>query len=180
MRDLTQHLTTRADDSHAAPVNRPRREGMFPCRSGPCQTPVRFFALRRIDPHAPPLVRGPVNSFEFHACARTPQAGVLNALTAAQRGSVPPTPSTHRLRPGLPGYLILFAPPAFEPQRQLRPRMPPSLPVFFLISTHSTATPGIPHSSTELKNRSFYRSSPVEPVDFTADIRSRLRSLYAQ
>jgi len=26
---------------------------------------VRFFALRRIKPHAPPLVRAPVNSFEF-------------------------------------------------------------------------------------------------------------------
>ena len=30
----------------------------------------------------------------------------------------PPTPSNHRLRRGLPGYLILFAPHAFEPQRQ--------------------------------------------------------------
>ncbi|AVT54914.1 hypothetical protein C9900_22550 [Salmonella enterica subsp. enterica serovar Kentucky] len=26
---------------------------------------VRFFALHRIKPHAPPLVRAPVNSFEF-------------------------------------------------------------------------------------------------------------------
>ena len=30
-----------------------------------------------------------------------------------------PTPSAHRLRRGLPGYLILFAPHAFAPQRQL-------------------------------------------------------------
>ena len=35
---------------------------------------VRFFALRRIKPHAPPLVRVPVNSFEFQSCDRTPQA----------------------------------------------------------------------------------------------------------
>ncbi len=28
-------------------------------------TQVRFFALRRIEPHAPPLVRAPVNSFEL-------------------------------------------------------------------------------------------------------------------
>ncbi len=28
-------------------------------------TRVRFFALRRIEPRAPPLVRAPVNSFEF-------------------------------------------------------------------------------------------------------------------
>ena len=33
-----------------------------------------------------------------------------------------PTPSIHRLRRGLPGYLILFAPHAFEPQRQLQSR----------------------------------------------------------
>ncbi len=30
-----------------------------------CQDQVRFFALHRIKPHAPPLVRAPVNSFEF-------------------------------------------------------------------------------------------------------------------
>ena len=31
-----------------------------------------------------------------------------------------PQPSAHRLRPGLPGYLIPFAPLAFVPQRQKR------------------------------------------------------------
>ena len=39
-----------------------------------CQVLVRFFALYRIKPHAPPLVRVPVNSFEFQPCDRTPQA----------------------------------------------------------------------------------------------------------
>ncbi len=29
-----------------------------------------------------------------------------------------PTPSAQRLQHGLPGYLILFAPHAFAPQRQ--------------------------------------------------------------
>ena len=43
-----------------------------------CQTLVRFLALRRIKPHAPPLVRVPVNSFEFHTCVRTPQADYLS------------------------------------------------------------------------------------------------------
>ncbi len=56
-----------------------------------------------------------------------------------------PTPSTHRLRRGLPGYLIPFAPHALAPQRQCSSRMPPSPPTFFLISTHFTAPPGIPH-----------------------------------
>ena len=62
-----------------------------------------------------------------------------------------PTPSAHRLRRGLPGYLILFAPHAFVPQRQLQSREPPSQLVFLLISTHFTATLGIPPSSPVLK-----------------------------
>src|SRR5437867_10963127 len=74
IRQVAIELTTRADDSHAAPVHRPRREGVFPHRSDTCQVWVRFFALRRIKPHAPPLVRAPVNSFEFQPCGRTPQA----------------------------------------------------------------------------------------------------------
>ena len=41
---------------------------------------VRFFALLRIKPHAPPLVRVPVNSFEFHSCERTPQVEYLLRL----------------------------------------------------------------------------------------------------
>ena len=41
---------------------------------------VRFFALLRIKPHAPPLVRVPVNSFEFHPCGRTPQVEYLMRL----------------------------------------------------------------------------------------------------
>ncbi len=35
-------------------------------------------------------------------------------------GQTLPTPSSHRLQRGLPGYLILFAPHAFAPQRQSR------------------------------------------------------------
>ena len=67
----------------------------------------------------------------------------------------PPTPSIHRLRRGLPGYLILFAPHAFEPQCQLQAREPLSPPVFLHISTHFTATHGIPLSSPALKSTSF-------------------------
>src|SRR5690554_5184530 len=95
-------------------------------------------------------------------------------------GFEPPTPSVHRLRLGLPGYLIPFAPPAFVPERQFQAREPPSPLVFFLISTHSTATPGIPLSSPELKIYSFKCRSPVEPVPFTFDLYIRLRTLYAQ
>ena len=90
--------------------------------------------------------------------------GVLIALTPAQKGSIPPTPSTHRLRRGLPGYLILFAPHAFAPQRQCSSRKPPSPPVFFLISTHFTATLGIPLSSPRLQYDSLCPLTGLSPA----------------
>ena len=106
--------------------------------------------------------------------------GILNVLTTAQRESIPPTPSIHRLRRGLPGYLILFAPHAFEPQCQLQSSKPPSPLVFFLISTHSTATLGIPLTSPVLQSCSFMSNSAVEPRAFTHNLQNRLHSLYAQ
>ena len=96
--------------------------------------------------------------------------GMLNALAPARQGSIPATPSIHRLGLGLPGYLIPFAPLAFAPQRQDRSRMPPSPPVFLQISTHFTATPGIPHPSPDFKPTSIGRSSQVKPGDFTFDL----------
>ena len=89
--------------------------------------------------------------------------GILIALTPAREGSIPPTPSIHRLRLGLPGYLILFAPLAFAPQRQLQSRKPPSPLVFLLISTHFTATLGIPLSSPALKKYSFHSITGLSP-----------------
>ena len=93
---------------------------------------------------------------------------------------ISPTSSDHRLRRGLPGYLILFAPHAFVPQRQYCARMLPSPSVFLLISTHVTATPGIPHSSHIFYFISFDCRSPVKPVDLTINLIKRLRTLYAQ
>ncbi len=93
----------------------------------------------------------------------------MNALASAQQGSIPATPSAHRLQLGLPGYLILFAPLAFASQRQNRSREPPSPPVFLPISTHFTAPLGIPLSSPGLKFYRFESSSLVEPRDFTFD-----------
>ena len=86
LRDLTQHLTTRADDNHAPPVStRPKSPHVSMSLVG-CQVLVRFFALRRIKPHAPLLVRAPVNSFEFQPCGRTPQAECLLCLLRHRRG----------------------------------------------------------------------------------------------
>src|ERR1700690_715662 len=89
-----------------------------------------------------------------------------------------PTSSAHRLRRGLPGNLILFPPPAFAHQLQLRFREPPSPPVFFPISTNFTSTLGIPLSSPVLQPQSIKRNSKVEPGAFTPDFKGRLRALY--
>ena len=87
------------------------------------------------------------------------------------------TASIHRLLCGLPGYLILFDTRTFEHERQLRSGRLPSQSGFFVISKHFTATPRIPPASTVLKDASINCSFPVEPENFTADLKSRLRSL---
>ena len=159
LRDLTQHFTARADDSHAAPVYSPQAADLSLNHSCICQALVRFLAYHRIKPHAPPLVRAPVNSFEFHP---------------------PPTPGADRLQRGLPGYLILFDTHAFVPQRQSYARNLPSPSVFFLISTDSTPTPGIPVPSHRLQPRSFQRLPAVKLRSLTPNLQRRLRTLYAQ
>ena len=148
----------------------------FQRRAAECLDLVRFLVYRRIKPHAPPLVRAPVNSFEFQPCGRTPQAGYL-MVSLRHRTRTGPTPSTHRLGRGLPGYLILFAPHAFAPQRQSRPRRPSSPQAFLQISTHFTATPGIPPSPVRLKQYSFQGSPTVKLQDSTPDLHHRLRAL---
>ena len=64
-----------------------RREGTISSPFTQCQALVRFFALRRIKPHTPPLVRAPVNSFEFQPCGRTPQVEHLT-LSRSRRQPV--------------------------------------------------------------------------------------------
>ncbi len=49
----------------------------FPPYSPVVRARVRFLAYHRIKPHVPPLVRAPVNSFEFQPCGRTPQVDYL-------------------------------------------------------------------------------------------------------
>ncbi len=146
LRDLTQHLTARADDNHAAPHYQSRRNHCFHSVADSVRAQVRFLAYRRIKPHAPPLVRTPVNSFEFHRCRRTPQVAYLTVSLG--RATKSHTSSKHRLGRGLPGYLTLFAPHAFVPQRQYRSSKLPSQLVFYDISMHFTATCHIPPTST--------------------------------
>ncbi|KAK7378229.1 hypothetical protein VNO80_03667 [Phaseolus coccineus] len=134
LRDLTQHLTARADDSHAPPVS------AFP------KAPLSFKRIRGM----------------------------------SSPGKIRTAPSIHRLRLGLLGYLIPFAPLAFVSQCQCRPSRVLSPLVFFPISTHFTAPPEIPSAPTVLQLGSFHRLSRVEPWDLTANLKSHLQTLYAQ
>src|SRR6476620_1883023 len=75
---LVAGLNPTSHDNHAPPVTlSPEGERPISRSVRGCQDLVRFFALLRIKPHAPPLVRAPVNSFEFQPCGRTPQAECL-------------------------------------------------------------------------------------------------------
>ena len=78
-------------------------------------------------------------------------------------------PSAHRLRLGLPGYLIPFATLAFAPQRQKWTSEPLSPPVFLQISIHFTVPPGVPLTPSILKLASIRCSSTVGPWAFTPD-----------
>ena len=172
---LSRHLTARADDNHAAPSQAPRRASSSLNRSPAVQARVRFLAYHRIKPHVPPLVRAPVNSFEFHRCRRTPQVGCLTLSL----GRLPSrhTAGIHRLLCGLPGYLILFDTRTFELQRQSHSRKLPSQSEFFVISKHFTATPRIPPTLCVLKETSSRCSADVEHLHFTTRLISGLRSL---
>ncbi len=104
LRDLTQHLTTRADDSHAPPVWAPLGHGVSPA-SPICQALVRFFALLRIKPHAPLLVRAPVN---------LPQLSRLS-VGLGPEGRLRHRCSTRYLR--IPPLHRVFHPPLPDPSR---------------------------------------------------------------
>ncbi len=81
-----------------------------------------------------------------------------------------PTASPHRLRRGLPGYLILFAPHAFVPQRQSRYSNLPTQWAFYQVSMHFTATPDIPVTSAESKPNSITGNPDVKRLTFTHDL----------
>jgi hypothetical protein len=79
-------------------------------------------------------------------------------------------PSIHRLRRGLLGYLIPFAPHAFVSQCQVCSSKLPSPLVFLPILTHFTTTPAIPLTSPNLNPASFSGCSTVERWALTEDL----------
>ncbi len=101
---------------------------------------------------------------------------MFNALALLPKGSIPPTINIHRLRRGLPGYLIRFAPHAFVPQRQKYPSHLPTPLVFLPISTDFTPTQGIPVTSDILEPTSSNNRLSVEPIIFITRLMSRLRN----
>ena len=121
----------------------------------------------------------PSISLSFNLAAVLPRRRTYRVSFDTNRSCLP-TSSSHRLQRGLPGYLILFAPHAFVVQCQFLPRSSLSPLAFLSISTHFTATPGIPPSSTALQPASFRRTSGAEPRAFTPDLADRLHALYAQ
>ena len=146
--DLTRHLTARADDtSRIIELNH-----MLHRLCGPPSIPLSFSLATVL-----------------------PRWGAYRFRLAAD--ILPPTTSAHRLRRGLPGYLILFDPHAFVPERQCRPGELPSLSAFCGISTHFTATRHVPPASTAFQPDSINGTSGVGPRAFTADLTSRLRTL---
>ena len=93
--------------------------------------------------------------------------GALHGFPTAGSPSASPLPSAHRLRPGLPGYLIPFAPLAFASQRQKTSRSSLSPRAFLPISTHFTAPPEVPGPPTSLQGGRIGARSPVEPGAFS-------------
>ena len=93
--------------------------------------------------------------------------GALHAFATAGSPSASPLPSAHGLRPGLPGYLIPFAPLAFASQRQMGSRTSLSPRAFLPISTHFTAPPEVPGPPTPLQATRIGARSPVEPGAFS-------------
>ncbi len=93
--------------------------------------------------------------------------GALHGFPTAGSPSASPLPSAHRLRPGLPGYLIPFAPLAFASQCQKTSRTSLSPRAFLPISTHFTAPPEVPGPPTSLQDGRIGAPSPVEPGAFS-------------
>ena len=178
MKNLISHLTTRADDSHAAPVQRLRRGAPSLELSPVCQALVRFLAYHRIKPHAPPLVRAPVNSFEFHPCGHTPQA--VHLMRSLRYRGLPPatwctsfTVRTTRVsKPVCSPHLRASA----SVGRQMPAFAIGVLPDIYRFHPY-TWNSGIP-SSTQAQQ--FPPHDRVEHDHLTADLPSRLRALYAQ
>ena len=93
-----------------------------------------------------------------------PGGPLLGFPTAQRRLVACATPSGHRLRLGLPGYLIRFETLAFVPHRRVRPPEALSLPAVRPGLQDFTPTPDVPLRSSGPKPHSF-RRTPIGWAD---------------
>ena len=157
---LSRHLTARADDNHAAPPRRSRRKGLFPGHAAGVRARVRFLAYHRIKPHVPPLVRAPVNSFEFHRCRLLRTDGGHPSFT------VRTTRVSNPVR-----YPHLRASASVAPRQDaFADGVLRDIYAFHRYTTNSTCP-------VRTQAPQFQRLRAVGPRNFTADLKGRLRSL---
>src|SRR5918911_4784315 len=112
------------------------------------------------------LCEPPSIPLSFSLATILPRRGTC-AFAATVCPSASPPSGAHGLGPGLPGYLIPFAPLAFAPQRQYESRTLLSPSAFRPISTHFTAPPDVPGPPPRLEATRFEARSPVEPGAFS-------------
>jgi len=109
------------------------------------------------------------------ACPEYSRGVIWNFVISAKSSTLRPGHlADMRLGLGLRRSLICFAPLAFVSQCQKRPRKVPSPSVFLTISTHFTASPSVPLSSTSLKSAHLVPGSEVKPRDFRYDAANHL------
>ena len=153
---LSRHLTARADDNHAAPMRRSRRTDMSPYHPAALRARVRFLAYHRIKPHVPPLVRAPVNSFEFHRCPR----GECPSFTVRTTRVSNPVRYPHlRASTSVADWRAAFAIGVLR-----------DIYAFHRYTTNSARR-------DRTQDSQFQPRTGVEPRLLTADLRVRLRSL---
>ena len=155
----------------------------FRTASGTFQARVRFLAYHRIKPHVPPLVRAPVNSFEFHRvnsfefhrCRRTPQVGRLTL--SLSRGQY----IAHGERPSFTVRTTRVSNPVRYPHLRASTSVTDWQAAFAIgvlrdiYAFHRYTTSSACRDRTQ--GLQFQLLHAVEPRDFTADLKARLRSL---
>ena len=145
-------------------------EGPFRSPSGTFQARVRFLAYHRIKPHVPPLVRAPVNSFEF-----TPQVGRLTL--SLSRGLY----IAHGERPSFTVRTTRVSNPVRYPHLRASTSVTDWQAAFAIgvlrdiYAFHRYTTSSACRDRTQ--GLQFQLLHAVEPRDFTADLKARLRSL---
>ncbi len=154
---------------------RPGGKGRSHAPPSAIQARVRFLAYHRIKPHVPPLVRAPVNSFEFHRCRRTPQVECLT-LSLGRGHSI-----AHGGHSSFTVRTTRVSNPVRYPHLRASASVPPRHNAFAIgvlrdiYAFHRYTTNSMCPERTQ--GPQSQRRTTVEPWDFTADLQARLRSL---